>query len=179
MKQKLNELAKQVFAQNVEAGWWDDMNRCIYQTLQLVNTEVAEATEGERKNLMDDKLKHRRMGEVELADALIRLLDLAGRYGWEIIHEDVIDEIFTHPKGIAGLHFFLTSNICRIGLLQASGAHRIQIYDMYSSTVANILEVGRRQGYDVMAAVYEKLEFNKTREDHKRSARAQEHGKKF
>lgn len=34
--------------------------------------------EGHRKGLMDDKLPHRPMLEVELADAMIRILDLAG-----------------------------------------------------------------------------------------------------
>lgn len=50
----------------------------------LVVTEIAEATEGYRKNLMDDKLPHRTMVEVELADALIRILDLAGALGCDL-----------------------------------------------------------------------------------------------
>ena len=83
MKPVINKLAKKIFDHNVEAGWWDNMDRCLFQTLQLVSTELAEATEGERKDLMDDKLPHRKMGEVELADAMIRLLDLAGRYDWK------------------------------------------------------------------------------------------------
>ncbi len=44
----------------------------------LIVSEVAEAMEGHRKNLMDDKLPHRSMLEVELADVLIRIGDLAG-----------------------------------------------------------------------------------------------------
>ena len=36
----------------------------------LIVSEIAEAMEGERKDLMDDKLPHRKMAEVELADAL-------------------------------------------------------------------------------------------------------------
>ena len=44
----------------------------------LIVSEVAEAMEGDRKDLMDDKLPHRKMIEVELADALIRIFDLAG-----------------------------------------------------------------------------------------------------
>jgi hypothetical protein len=34
--------------------------------------------EGARKGLMDDKLPHRPMLEVELADAVIRIFDMAG-----------------------------------------------------------------------------------------------------
>ena len=36
--------------------------------------------EGARKNRMDDHLPHRKALEVELADAMIRILDLAGAY---------------------------------------------------------------------------------------------------
>lgn len=49
-------------------------------TLMLIVSEVAEAMEGDRKGLMDDKLPHRSMFEVELADVLIRVFDLAGRH---------------------------------------------------------------------------------------------------
>lgn len=34
--------------------------------------------------LMDDKLPHRRMAEVELADALIRIFDYAGAFGYDL-----------------------------------------------------------------------------------------------
>ncbi len=44
----------------------------------LIHSEISEAMEGHRKGLMDDKLPHRRMVEVELADALIRIFDYAG-----------------------------------------------------------------------------------------------------
>lgn len=50
----------------------------VAQKLCLVHSEVSEAMEGHRKGLMDDKLPHRSMLEVELADAIIRICDLAG-----------------------------------------------------------------------------------------------------
>lgn len=65
-----------------EAGWWDgiDVNApfVIPSKLCLVHSEVSEAMEGERKDLMDDHLPHRKMVEVELADTMIRIMDLAG-----------------------------------------------------------------------------------------------------
>ena len=48
------------------------------ERFMLMVSEIAEAMEGHRKNLMDDKLPHRKMVEVELADALIRIFDYAG-----------------------------------------------------------------------------------------------------
>lgn len=53
-----------------------DLN--VGERLMLIVSEVAEAMEGHRKNLMDDHLPHRKMVEVELADAIIRIFDLAG-----------------------------------------------------------------------------------------------------
>ena len=44
----------------------------------LIHSEITEAFEGVRKNLMDDHLPHRKMVEVELADALLRIFDYAG-----------------------------------------------------------------------------------------------------
>ena len=71
-----------------EAGWWEGLNPedplVITNKLCLIHSEVSEAMEGYRKNLMDDHLPNRKMAEVELADAMIRILDLAGASGFDI-----------------------------------------------------------------------------------------------
>lgn len=95
MTMNYNKYAAEIFAWNTEVGWWDDMNRCFFQTVQLIVTEVAEATEGDRKNLKDDHLPHRVMEEVELADALIRTLDLGGRYG--LTYYPLVDPLRLQP----------------------------------------------------------------------------------
>jgi len=71
-------------------GWWNDLKtgeplqRNKGELLCLIHSEISEAMEGERKNLMDDKLPHRKMAEVELADALIRIFDYAGGFGYDL-----------------------------------------------------------------------------------------------
>ena len=70
-----------------ESGWWPVLppsRQDVSEKLLLIVTEIAEATEGHRKDLMDDKLPHRKMIEVELADALIRICDLAGAMGMDL-----------------------------------------------------------------------------------------------
>ena len=56
----------------------------VAQKLCLTHSEISEGMEGHRKGLMDDKLPHRTMLEVELADALIRIGDLAGAMGLDL-----------------------------------------------------------------------------------------------
>lgn len=62
-----------------ECGWWEDTTeRDVPRLLMLCVSELAEAMEGHRKNLMDAHLPDRKALEVELADAVIRIFDMAG-----------------------------------------------------------------------------------------------------
>jgi NTP pyrophosphatase (non-canonical NTP hydrolase) len=83
----LNTYAAECHADN--AKWWERedgtrIERNKGELLMLIVSEVAEAMEGERKGLMDDKLPHRSMAEVELADTLIRVFDYAAAYGYDL-----------------------------------------------------------------------------------------------
>jgi len=116
LQECVNEIVERSHSAAKKAGWWERelTPETVPKCLMLIVSEIAEAMEGDRKNLMDDKLPHRKMIEVELADAIIRIGDLAGK-----------------------------------------------------------LEL------DLGGAVVEKLEFNKTRADHKIENRNKENGKAY
>lgn len=79
----IGDLQRVIHRQNCDMGWWDKP-REDGTLLMLIVSEVSEAMEGARKNLMDDHLPHRKMEEVELADTVIRILDYAQAKGYDI-----------------------------------------------------------------------------------------------
>src|SRR5690606_23541749 len=80
----------------VTAGWWHCpvtgeastpeyvSTTMIPQKLLLIHSEISEACEAHRKGLKDSHLTHRDGIEVELADAAIRIFDLAGAMGYDL-----------------------------------------------------------------------------------------------
>jgi len=84
----LNLLAQRVHAAN--SKWWTDpktgerIERNFGELMMLAVSELSEALEGHRKDLMDDKLPHRKMVEVEIADCIIRLLDTSAGLGLDL-----------------------------------------------------------------------------------------------
>jgi NTP pyrophosphatase (non-canonical NTP hydrolase) len=100
IKANINNLVYTCHGASYSAGWWHHSKTglnlvevvnnpqdafqellagaLVAQKLCLTHSEVSEGMEGHRKGLMDDKLPHRSMLEVELADAVIRIADLAG-----------------------------------------------------------------------------------------------------
>lgn len=84
----LNDYA--AVAHNANSKWWHDpvtgepLERNKGEQICLIHSELSECMEGVRKGSMDDHLPHRRMEEVELADALIRIFDYAGGHGIDL-----------------------------------------------------------------------------------------------
>ena len=84
----LNELAQEIYQNNKEKGFWDK-ERNVGEMLMLVTSELGEAMEAHRKGRFasleayeefsedfEDAIKD--TFEDEIADAIIRLLDMCG-----------------------------------------------------------------------------------------------------
>lgn len=86
--EQINDLAEDIHVQNRK--WWIDIHtgepvkRNVGELIALMHSELSEALEADRKGLMDDKLPHRKGIEVELADAVIRILDASAGLGLDI-----------------------------------------------------------------------------------------------
>lgn len=102
LKETLNNLSKEIYQANKVKGFWQDREDLPQlgsltgeesetlgkafnaQMLALIHSEISEALEADRKDLMDDKLPHRKGLEVELADAMIRIFDMSGGLGMDL-----------------------------------------------------------------------------------------------
>jgi NTP pyrophosphatase (non-canonical NTP hydrolase) len=80
----------------VPRGWWTDLktgenlscdypagerptgSKSIGDQISLIHSEISESYEGHRKNKMDEHCPEFTNFEIELADAMIRILDTAG-----------------------------------------------------------------------------------------------------
>ena len=171
--QNINALAAEIHNDNVAAGWWSDpytgarIDRNMGELLMLVVTELAEAYVGVSGELMDDKLPHRWMYHVELADAAIRLLDIAGSRGMDLAGawddqlslpdhdsynaEDLMRAIVLLSEAMEGVRKRDETRI-RVNVTAA-----LQVLDALATLC----------GFDLLGVMDEKRAFNATRADHK------------
>ena len=178
MKRDLNELAEQVHEAN--KNWWIDLEtgerkeRNIGELLMLAVSELAEALEGERKDLMDDHLPHRKMAEVEMADFVIRLLDMAGGFNLDLNQSASYSTLPFENKAECLLK--LTAHCLTI--YEYITHHKMAEWDVYRA-IRTAEFYCEKFGYDLWSAFDEKMEYNKNRKDHSLEHRKSEGGKKF
>lgn len=184
------------YVNQLNAKWWHDpatgfaIVRNKGQMRMLMISEISEAMEGERKDLMDDKLPHRRMAEVEIADLVIRLADYTAGWGY-VIHDRWPDRTdikgrhlvpkpllhwqdYTDKSDKGELLELLCVDVINIG---RPGRINSTVEDYLAVLLFNAEYYCWLFGYDLWGAVWEKLEYNKTRKDHQAEARLRAGGK--
>ncbi len=87
-QKNLNDYAHECHQDNMK--WWVDpltgekLERNKGELLCLIHSEISECMEGERKDIMDDKLPHLKMAVVEMADAQIRIFDYCAAHEYDL-----------------------------------------------------------------------------------------------
>ena len=91
----LNSLSKEVHQNAVEHGWWEE-ERSFGEVIALIHSELSEALEEYRNGHAVTEIYYN--GDkpegvpVELVDVVIRLLDVVGKYGWELTTPKISDQ---------------------------------------------------------------------------------------
>lgn len=100
-----NLMSTDIYDANAEKGFWDEKEPQLTSTkLMLVVTELGEACEADRHgNPPDQHIPQFDSLTVELADAVIRIMDLAGRHklklGAAIVAKCQFNESRPHKHG--------------------------------------------------------------------------------
>lgn len=89
VEKMINDLRDLCYNEALKKGWHTDISGNLLdknkgEMISLIHSEISEALEGERKGLMDNHLPNRPMPEVEMADAIIRIMDYCGRWGYDV-----------------------------------------------------------------------------------------------
>lgn len=164
-------------------------DRNLGEMLMLCVSELAEALEGHRRNKMDDHLPNRKMAEVELADYLIRMFDLAEGRKWDLneyenaklvdLSSFSMEETATGciPDNFGECLLHLVRNTTEIA--EFTCGHADCLGGAASDVIMETLILGRKAGFDLQAAYTEKMLYNKSRIDHQLATRLAEGGKRY
>lgn len=80
----LNILARRIYAWATSKGFWEDPFN-FGEKIALMHSELSEALEAHRKNILEsDHIPPFTAVEEEMADTIIRILDLAGYLGLDL-----------------------------------------------------------------------------------------------
>lgn len=74
----INNKCEEVYNNTKEKGWWDEPNRNTGELIALMHSELSEALEAARNDAPDTHLPIYSGLTVELADCIIRIMDMAG-----------------------------------------------------------------------------------------------------
>jgi hypothetical protein len=173
-------LQNSIHQQNREMGWWDKP-RSFATMVCLFHSELSEAMEGDRKNLMDDHLPQYPMFQVEIADFVIRCLDYLGSVGFDEYDSEMWSNAEVTGKDdiglIALLHALVSSAYIQVQEREDENdnSYTFELSDAVSAAFryCDLFSI------PLETIINEKVAYNKNRVDHQRAARAAENGKKY
>lgn len=183
------DLCRSVFADNVAMGWWNDLHtgeslvgkRNVGELLMLCVSELCEAADGLDDWKWDDKLPDRRMFEVELADFVIRVADLAGGLS---LAEDLGEAYGAVDPGPMTGYRAQDSLLRTIRYVSDAMEHHRKgrtsaMVVPLAAALRTVFHTGAGLGFDVTTAIAEKRDYNRTRADHQVAARRAADGKRY
>ena len=170
-----NELRDHTHQVNVDAGWWpeDRATRNRPEMLCLIGSELIEAhTDGMNP---DGHLPQYPAFHVEIADAAIRILDMAGG--------DQIDLDAGEPTAVVGQPVFDLMSVLTLIVGHALEGFRKTNLPVYHRSVADayatLFRIAEVYEFDLMEVIKAKMAYNAQRADHKLENRMKEGGKKL
>lgn len=184
-EQRLLRLCDEIHADNVKAGWWSDLatgeplNRNRPEIMMLIVSELSEASEGCTEQVMDDKLPHLRMFDVELADTAIRLMDVLGADGVKSFGEDNGEWVqYLRYRSVDAALMLIVNHVS-----SALEHYRKGRQDHYVVRLADALlltfDLAAAYHIDLFDVIAQKRAFNRVRADHKPENRRKDDGKKI
>jgi len=188
--------SEDIHADNVAAGWWSDLKtgerlqRNVGELLMLIVSEGCEGADGLERNLMDDKLPHREMIEVELADQAIRIFDFIGGLGLTneaVSRFDYYQSTEPGKRELAAFfapcrnpnHYLLRIIRFCAAAMELDRKKREGVGQQMALALHGIFILGELLELDVVEAMAEKREFNRTRADHQKANRLLDDGKRY
>ncbi len=164
MSQLWNTLAVQVHEDNVKKGFWPGgvEARNVGELLALVHSEVTEAYDAALACANDDKLTDLPGFDVEIADAMIRLLDASAAYGADIDNSfagDYITPYTSLEQDMMEIHAHLS------GALESNRKGRADGFkDNITSAFRVCAQVYHKWGRSsVIEVINRKLAYNRSR----------------
>ena len=190
----VDEIATEIHHRNVSAGWWSDLAtgeriaRNTGELLMLAVSELAEIPAGfPFCDTMDDKLPNRLMAEVEVADFAIRLFDTARGTGIRQIGSHFVTASEGYDFAIVNLEAKRFPDLWLMNMIRtvatAMEADRKGRRAVYCESIAKALFQAFRfadaHSLNIADAIFEKMEYNAQRADHKPENRTKADGKKY
>lgn len=167
IKPSMLELQNHIHEQNVEKGWWKSP-RCFSTMTNLFISENSEALEGDRRNLMDDKLPRYPMRVVEIADMCIRVFDYLGSVKNDM-YRIPVEKGFYREGDFQWNLAMCSKQLCNAWFWQTIA--NISDQEMHLKFLRRAIAIGftmiRDMGYDPIEIILEKHDFNAVRHDHK------------